>query len=106
MLFFYYTIAYYNIKVNLLSDEFVLEQFTGLRDKNGVELDWWEGDLLSSPNGIIWEIYWDASWGQWWCQMVNTSISEPFPLQEMADNHYMKVIGNCHQNPELLEEKP
>ena len=26
-------------------------QSTGLKDKNGVDLDWWEGDTLKSPDG-------------------------------------------------------
>ena len=29
-----------NIKVNTLSDEFVIGQYTGLKNKNGVDLDW------------------------------------------------------------------
>ena len=29
----------------------IREQSTGLKTKNGVDLDWWEGDTLKSPDG-------------------------------------------------------
>ncbi len=41
----------------------VLEQYTGLKDKNGVELDWWEGDLFRFLNGMIAYIVFHE--GQW-----------------------------------------
>ncbi len=32
----------------LRNDRYVIEQFTGLKDKNGKDLDWWEGDLFET----------------------------------------------------------
>ena len=36
--------------IDALNDiAFIIEQFTDLKDKNGKDLDWWEGDILKSP---------------------------------------------------------
>ena len=79
-------------------------QSTGLKDRNDQLLDWWGGDLISSPNGIIVVIYWNDIGGQWWGRRINARIAEPRPLfPEYTGNSYMKVIGNTTDNPELLE---
>ena len=40
-------------------------QYTGLKDCKGVEMYWWEGDLISPENSrVIYEIFWNEDEGQ------------------------------------------
>lgn len=71
-----------------------LMQFTGLKDKNGVEI--YEGDIMRWPVGLLREI------------VYRDNLFAPKDIH--ADHapfwwSHGDVIGNIHQNPELLQEK-
>lgn len=76
-------------------------QYTGLKDKNGKDLNWWQGDILSgvldSPVSIVFED------GSFYFQ------SSKSPHKILCSNYVLldgiKVIGNIHQHPKLIKKK-
>ena len=78
---------------------FEIEWYAGLKDKNGKDLDWWEGDLLKDGDDII-EIIYDR--GCFWAKSAKNSLKVPlYKVAELA--RHFKKIGNIHDNPELLK---
>lgn len=70
----------------------IFMQFTGLKDKNGKEI--YEGDLVSGTNGLHTFIV---------TYMRNGFIAvSKNGAAEFAIPDHWEVIGNIHQNPELL----
>lgn len=80
-------------------DNFIIEQYTGLKDKNGKKI--YEGDIVRyairpSRTTVV----------EWWSgeeEYYPCCTTSGFSLPYSEDGY--EVIGNIHENPELLEAK-
>lgn len=73
-------------------------QYTGFCDKHGVRI--FEGDKFTDPTGDIYTVKWEEDSGAW--EFFSKDGSFLF-VMECFD--MFEVIGNIHDNPELLKEE-
>lgn len=88
-------------------DPETVDQYTGLRDRNGKEI--YEGDIITVRGNYPRVVLWDkVSWAIMPCELYNDKHFWIMNLQhpgndwweEFADE--MEIIGNIHDNPELM----
>lgn len=81
-------------------NDFVIERFTGLRDKNDHMI--YEGDIVSEHNGDLKGVVKQAEDGQWIIYWDNIPDGRSVLFEH---SNFCEVIGNIHGNPELIEDR-
>lgn len=80
-----------------LPNSWVVQQFTGLQDKNG--RDTYEGDIINSIDGEKYKVEWLD-----WCAGFYpfNERNNDYHTNDIEDKDF-EIIGNIFENPELLK---
>lgn len=76
---------------------FILMQYTGLKDENGVEI--YEGDILKLNDIITYVTWMDGAF-----HIITSENQGGSALVQMRAKRF-SVVGNIYEKPELLEGK-
>ena len=87
-----------------VTNQVILMQYTGCRDKNGIEI--YEGDVIKDKYDKTWLVQWYVG-----AFVITNKIPDSdgqtstySHFSNVSNHHfYFEVIGNIWENPELLE---
>lgn len=92
----------YNPVKKICLDSVLLMQYTGAKDKNGVEI--YEGDIIRHQSGKYGTDF-EIKWSPILCGFTAMQIESghPSPQLNQGTMSYFEVVGNIYENPELVE---
>lgn len=79
-------------------DPATVGQYTGLKDENNKEI--YEGDIIS--DGRQFNVKWDSR-GACWTGEMHNDPQQQLDLVFLITHKQTRIIGNIHDNPELLK---
>lgn len=105
-LFFVYDAdIWYPFEIPFIDDQWVVQQYTGVKDKNETEI--YEGDLIKYSNSRD-QLYLDfvLEYSEQQARYVLVNSKYTFDLYNVNDYYgHVEIVGNIFENPELLEKK-
>ena len=94
--------------INVIREDAIIMQFTGLHDKNGKEI--YEGDILNVGENLVCEIVYVDKNVEDYGDEIHCAFhakvyihNKTIPLDSYLKNN-CEIIGNIHENPELLQK--
>ena len=92
----------YNPVKKICLDSVLLMQYTGAKDKNGIEI--YEGDIIRHQSGKYGTDF-EIKWSPILCGFTAMQIESGYPSPQLNQGtmSYFEVVGNIYENPELVE---
>ena len=83
---------------SMFPERYVIQSYIGITDKFDVEI--YEGDILQAEHGLCIVVWEDISWA------VKSPGSEAIDYENRMFFENCSVVGNIHDDAELLEDAP